>query len=234
MKHWKAYKDFAEEAMRRGLWAVAEVEWTAALTEAENFGDKNPRLAYTMDNLADTLCRLRKFQLAEPVLDRCIKMKTDAIGENHVTVAMTISNLARLHYAQKNYGKAESLLFDVIRIYENVFGEEHPETASALYNLALIYHQQQQFEQAEPVYKRCWQIRKRVLGEEHADTVKVRDNYSKVLSIKQKAAAEAERQKTATKSYGAFASAAEQQITGSWRVLELPQEMQLGTHEEQQ
>jgi tetratricopeptide (TPR) repeat protein len=199
-------------------------------------------LAWTLDCLGDLLCRIQEFEEAEQVLSRCLEVKIAALGEHHSTVAISISNLARLHYGRKNYSQAESLLLDSLRIYERVLGEQHPETASALYNLAMIYHQQGQFNAAEGVYNRCWQIRKNTLGPDHPDTKKVFDNYSKVLAakaqiapppvpaapavpVKPVPASGLIRSTPVSKNEPVRTGVGE--ITGSWKVLQLPDELSL-------
>jgi hypothetical protein len=87
-------------------------------------------------------------------------------------------------------------------------------------------------QEAESVYRRCWEMRKRMLGPEHPDTKKVFDNYAKILSAK-KPVAPAKPQQQPVKEPEKVATApsklsySEQAITGSWKILELPDVMRL-------
>lgn len=227
--NWFVYKEFAEEALRRGLLAVAETQWRAALVEAEIEKLDNQKLAYALDSLADILCRLKKFGEAESLMTRCIALKTQALGKVHPLVAMSVATLARLHYQQQNYSMAERMMGDCIEIYEKGLGD-HPETASALYNFAMIYHQQTKLDQAETIYKKCWEMRKRILGPEHPDTRKVFDNFAKILAAKtvQPAAKPQPIKPTGgTATTPTKMNSGEQAITGSWKILELPDTMRL-------
>lgn len=233
--NWFVYKEFAEEALRRGLMSVAETQWRAALVEAESQQLDKQKLAYALDSLADILCRIKKYEEAEQLMTRCIGLKTEALGQLHPLVAMSVSTLARLYYLQKNYLMAETLMGDCIQIYEKGLGD-HTETASALYNFAMIYHQQMKLQEAESVYRKCWEMRKRMLGPDHPDTKKVFDNYAKILGAKKPVAPvkpqpqpvkqpDKQPEKSATASTNL--SYSEQAITGSWKILELPDVMRL-------
>lgn len=234
--NWFVYKEFAEEALRRGLMQVAETQWRGALHEAETQNLDKQKLAYALDSLADILCRIKKYEEAEQLMTRCIDLKTEALGQLHPLVAMSVSTLARLYYLQKNYLMAETLMGDCIEIYEKGLGD-HTETASALYNFAMIYHQQMKLQEAESVYRRCWEMRKRMLGPEHPDTKKVFDNYAKILGAKKPVAPAKPLQqpiKPAEKVAAAPSklSYSEQAITGSWKILELPDVMRLNPDEQ--
>ncbi|CAN5395653.1 hypothetical protein BH10CYA1_BH10CYA1_47820 [soil metagenome] len=234
--NWFVYKEFAEEALRRGLILVAETQWRGALHEAETQKLDKQKLAYALDSLADILCRIKKYEEAEQLMTRCIDLKTEALGQLHPLVAMSVSTLARLYYLQKNFLMAETLMGDCIEIYEKGLGD-HTETASALYNFAMIYHQQMKLQEAESVYRKCWEMRKRMLGPEHPDTKKVFDNYAKILSAKKPVAPAKPLQQPIKQPEKVAAvptklSYSEQAITGSWKILELPDVMRLNPDEQ--
>ncbi len=235
--NWFVYKEFAEEALRRGLMQVAETQWRAAVEEAERQKLDKQKLAYALDSLADILCRIKKYDEAETLMTRCIGIKTEALGQFHPLVAMSVSTLARLYYLQKNYLMAESLMGDCIEIYEKGLGD-HTETASALYNFAMIYHQQMKLQEAESVYRKCWEMRKRMLGPEHPDTKKVFDNYAKILAakkpiipVKPQPIKPQQAKPEVASAQTKFSSPGEQAITGSWKILELPDQMRLNPDE---
>ncbi len=242
--NWFVYKEFAEESLRRGLMLVAETQWRGALHEAETQNLDKQKLAYALDSLADILCRIKKYEEAELLMTRCIDLKTEALGQLHPLVAMSVSTLARLYYLQKNYLMAETLMGDCIEIYEKGLGD-HTETASALYNFAMIYHQQMKLQEAEAVYRKCWEMRKRMLGPEHPDTKKVFDNYAKILSAKKPVAPakplqqpikqpdkQPDKQPEKVAAAPSKLSYSEQAITGSWKILELPDVMRLNPDEQ--
>lgn len=232
--NWFVYKEFADEALRRGNLDVAETQWLAAIKESEHWTHDRQKLAYALDSLADIMCRTQKYDEAESVMTRCIGIKTDALGQLHPLVAMSVSTLARLYYLKKDYLMAESLMGDCIQIYEKGLGD-HPETASALYNFAMIYHQQMKLQEAESVYKKCWEMRKRMLGPDHPDTKKVYVNLAKILEAKQpvKPIIPQRREPVPVAASGGKRPLTEheQAITGSWKVLELPDNMRLDPDE---
>lgn len=208
-ENWRLYRNFAEQAQSSGNLTVAEQLWRQALREAECFG-LDPRLAYTLDSLADSLARQRDYPEAEKYLRRALDMKVSAVGRDHIAVAFTTSSLAKLYYWKGDYKQAVLHGKECVRIYETACGPEHLDTACALYNLALIFHFKDNYDEAEKAYKRALVIRQRTLGDQHPDTIKVQTNYAKLLHLKQK-----DRSKDVAL------------ISGTWRVLELPPDAQL-------
>lgn len=94
-------------------------------------------------------------------------------------------------------------------------------------------------QEAESVYRRCWEMRKRMLGPDHPDTKKVFDNYAKILAAKKPVAPVKPTQEpvkqpekaTAAPTAPSKLSYSEQAITGSWKILELPDVMRLNPDE---
>ncbi|HEX9584746.1 MAG TPA: tetratricopeptide repeat protein, partial [Gammaproteobacteria bacterium] len=67
---WDAHMDAAHAAYERGNYAEAKSRFEAALKEAEAFGDEDPRLALTLNNLAVLYRAQRHFAGAEPLYKR--------------------------------------------------------------------------------------------------------------------------------------------------------------------
>lgn len=186
--------------------------WRSALAEAEHLGPLDPRLAFTLDSLADVLTRQQKYEPAEVFLRRSIDLKVNAVGRDHVAVAHSTSSLAKLYYSKGDYRQAISLGKECVRIYETTHGPEHADTACAVYNLALIYHFKNNIPEAEKAYQRALQVRQRTLGESHPDTVKTQNNYNKLLLLKEK-----DKERSTDKNV----------ISGTWKVLEMPPDANL-------
>ena len=95
-RRWDKYAEAGEKAYEQGEYAEAEKQFTAALKEAENFGEQDPRLATSLNNLALSIHDQGKYAEAEPLYKRAIAIDEKALGPEHPNVAMSLENYAAL------------------------------------------------------------------------------------------------------------------------------------------
>ena len=93
---WETYNDAGIEAYKQGRYAEAEKLWLAALKEAEKFGPQDPRLATSLNNLAELYRAQGKYAEAEPLYKRALEIDEKALGPDHPNVATTLENYAAL------------------------------------------------------------------------------------------------------------------------------------------
>ncbi len=129
---WKQFIDEAFEAYSSGRVPEAEVQFKAALEEAEKFGEDDLRLALTLNNLAAMYHEQGKFTMAEPLYIRSLDIKTRVLGDCHSDVALNHHNLAVLYSARRMYPVAEKHYKITLEMKEKLYGSHHQELLSTL------------------------------------------------------------------------------------------------------
>ena len=76
---WEKYNRAGIEAARRGNYAEAEKQWSAALQEAEKFGPEDPRLAQSLGNLGVVYRFQGKYAEAEPLSKRALSIAREGL-----------------------------------------------------------------------------------------------------------------------------------------------------------
>ena len=93
---WEKLNGAGMEAYERGRYAEAEKLWLAALKEAKTFVGDDPRLATSLNNLAELYRAQGKYAQAEPLYQRALAIWQKALGPEHPQVAMVLENYAAL------------------------------------------------------------------------------------------------------------------------------------------
>ncbi|MEZ4491596.1 MAG: tetratricopeptide repeat protein [Cyanobacteriota/Melainabacteria group bacterium] len=179
--NWENLKLDANHAVGRGDFQSATDSWLKALEALDPMADHDPRVALTLDRLADTLCKADKGEQAVPVLVYCVELKERVLGSDHIELANTLNNLAELYYSMGRFAEGQPLSERIMSIYEQVFGREHLGLAMIASYLALIYHGQGNYDKAELLYKRALTIKQKVLGYNHSEVALLMENYAALL-----------------------------------------------------
>jgi tetratricopeptide (TPR) repeat protein len=129
---WKAAVEAGNDAYSRDRVAEAEVKFLEALQEAEKFGEKDPRLALSLNNLAAVYHTQGKYTMAEPLYQRSLDIKVKLHGEDHAEVALNVHNLAVLYSARRMYPVAEKNYKRALEIKTRLYGENSPELLNTL------------------------------------------------------------------------------------------------------
>jgi hypothetical protein len=93
---WKAYQESRFDKPGKSL--------RTAENEARTFGDKDPRLATTLDHLAWVLCAEGRYKDAEPLARWALTWREKLLGAEHPDVMQSLDTLACLYDAE---GEAE-------------------------------------------------------------------------------------------------------------------------------
>ncbi len=104
---WDVHIVAGSMAFEKGDYPAAEHMFRAALKEAEKFGEKDPRLAHTLNNLALACCSQGKHEEAEPLYKRAISIDEVVLGSDDPDLAMDLSNLAAHFRRIGKYDDAE-------------------------------------------------------------------------------------------------------------------------------
>ncbi len=81
----------------------------AALKEAEKFGDQDPRLATSLNNLAELYRAQGKYEQAEPLYQRALAIAEKVLGPEHSQVATVLENCAALLHKLNRDAEAERM-----------------------------------------------------------------------------------------------------------------------------
>jgi len=93
---WDSIMADGMRAYQQADYAEAEKLLLAALKEAEKFGDQDPRLATSLNNLASLYYAQGKYTEAEPLYQRSLAILEKALGPEHPQVAQSLENYAAL------------------------------------------------------------------------------------------------------------------------------------------
>ncbi len=156
---WKSIMVDAVKAYQQADYAEAEKLLLAALKEAEKFGDQDPRLATSLNNLAVLYRTQGKYEQAEPLSQRALAIVEKALGPDHPDVATSLNNLAVLYKTQSRYAQAEPLYQRSLAIREKVLGPKHPNVATVLENYAALLHKLNRDAEADKMEARAQAIR---------------------------------------------------------------------------
>ena len=93
---WESYNAAGVDAYQRGDYADAEKQWSDGLKEAEEFGPEDPRLASSLNILAELYRAQDRYTEAEPLYKRALAIREKALGPEHPDVAQRQENYAAL------------------------------------------------------------------------------------------------------------------------------------------
>ena len=175
---WKAHNNAGIAAYQRGDYRTATTHFEVALREAELFGGSDPRLATSLNNMAQLYGAQGRYAEAEPLHRRSLAIREKTLGPDHPDVGTSLNNLAELYRAQGRYAEAEPLFRRDLAIYEKALGPDHPDVGLALNNLAVLYENQGRYAEAEPLYRRSLAIYENALGPEHPNVATSLNNLA--------------------------------------------------------
>jgi tetratricopeptide (TPR) repeat protein len=178
---WHYHRKEAVEAVKFGDLIKAEQSWLMAFEIAREFDKKDPRLAYTLDNLASVCFAAGRYNEAEIHCRSAYEAIEAAHGKDHLSRTNCLNNLAGVYYCQGRFSVAEQLCVQVLSQYYKALGPDHEFIGLAANNLAMVYHAQAKFSLAEMMYERALPIRKAALGQSDPKVLTMLHNYANVL-----------------------------------------------------
>jgi hypothetical protein len=136
-EEWHKYRLLGEQAAQGGNYVQAEAMWAMAALIAQGFAAKDPRFAFSLDNLGQVLARQGKFPLAEYVLGRSWQTKTQG-NVSQIEAARTLNIVSELYFYQKRFEESEQLISRVLSVYQTIYGQDHSHTVEVARNLTMI------------------------------------------------------------------------------------------------
>ena len=104
-------------------------------------GPDDPELSVVLSNLSDTYINQKRYDLAEPLLKRSLRL-AEKLGPDNASVAQALNNLAAVYLYQDRHDDAEPLLKRSVTVFEKSLGPTNPELVESLDNLAALYKEQ--------------------------------------------------------------------------------------------
>lgn len=135
---WEKYRIQGEQAEAANNYPYAEAMWAMAVLVAQTFGEKDPRLPYSLDSLSRCLMRQQKFVIAENFLSRCWQIKTQVNPAPPLEIAATLNLVAELYFRQARYADSYSICQKVLQVYLGAYGETHAKTTELQANMAML------------------------------------------------------------------------------------------------
>ncbi|WP_411871945.1 tetratricopeptide repeat protein [Vulcanococcus limneticus] len=133
----------------------------------ESFGPDHPEVANTLNNLANLLDTLARYEEAEPFYRCALAIKEAAYGPDHPEVASTLDSLANMLRTLSHSEEAEPLFRRALAIKEATYGSDHPEVASTLQKMATLLETFSRNQEAESLYIRALKINEAAYGSDH-------------------------------------------------------------------
>ena len=109
-KYWDAAIESGENALNQRRYAEAEEKFITALKMAERFGEQDPRLGVTLNDMATLYYLQGKYDQAELTFKHCLTLREKVEGPDSPDLAITLRNFSELYKAQRKYDLAKAAL----------------------------------------------------------------------------------------------------------------------------
>lgn len=159
MDKWKELSTEALDYYQKGDYEKAEEKFVAALRDAEQFGEDDPRLSDCLDNVGWILQIRGKKAEAEPVLKRSLRIMERVKGSDHPDNSWILASLGGVYLYQGKYQEAEEYYRRAITIDEKALGPNHVNVATGLEKRAEILRKTGRESEANGLEARAREIR---------------------------------------------------------------------------
>ncbi|XP_052308448.1 uncharacterized protein LOC7487399 isoform X2 [Populus trichocarpa] len=134
---WRLFSDKGREVFLQGKLDQAEKFFFSALQEAkEGFGEKDPHVASSCNNLAELFRVQKQFDKAEPLYWEAIKILEESFGPEDIRVGAALHNLGQFYLMQRKLDEADKCY----EIKRRVLGLNHTDYADTLYHLGMVLY----------------------------------------------------------------------------------------------
>lgn len=135
------FSDKGREVFLQGKLDQAEKFFFSALQEAkEGFGEKDPHVASSCNNLAELFRVQKQFDKAEPLYWEAIKILEESFGPEDIRVGAALHNLGQFYLMQRKLDEADKCYEHAVKIKRRVLGLNHTDYADTLYHLGMVLY----------------------------------------------------------------------------------------------
>ncbi len=114
-ERWIAARNAGLAAVVRGDYRAAGESFTAAIAAAGQFGPRDPRLAQSLNDMAEVHRARTEFAAARPLYEQALGIIREAFGPKDANVAAVLNNLVLVDLGLEDYDSAESHLREYAR-----------------------------------------------------------------------------------------------------------------------
>ncbi|KAM7280198.1 hypothetical protein ACFE04_007332 [Oxalis oulophora] len=138
---WRVFTDTGRDYFLQGKLKEAEKFFVSALQEAkEGFGDKDPHVASSYNNLAELYRVKKQVDKAEPLYLEAIKILEESFGPEDIRVGVALHNFGQFYLVQNKLGEACTCYERALKIKGRVLGYDHVEYADTMYHLGRVMY----------------------------------------------------------------------------------------------
>lgn len=159
--------------------SVAEI-YAKADDWAERSNYDKKKYASLLFDYAKFLTNFARYQEAEKVFIRQIKMSEDLYGKDSADTAASYNELGLLYMVQNDFEIALQYYKKSLEIRKKVLGVDHHDTAISYNNIGGIYQGKGDYDKALDYYLKALEIQERVQGVEHPDTATFNNNIGSI------------------------------------------------------
>lgn len=217
-KAWLRQVKAAAKAQEKGDLPAAEKLLLSALLVAEDFGERDPRAAYTLDYLGTLYQQMRRDADALKIYRRALAAFEKAQGAGGSEALSSAARLADAAESQAQWQEAEPLrrrLLDATAASE----PQPAALAQALSDLALCLDAQKKWDEAMQLYGKALELRRRALGDQAPEVAETLSNQGRVWLMRGDAAKAEELLRQALAIDQAALEAGDPSLAEDWRRL---------------
>lgn len=116
---WRVFTDNGRDSFLQGKLEQAERFFLSALQEAkEGFGERDPHVASSCNNLAELYRVMKAFDKAEPLYLEAVNILEESFGPQDIRVGVAFHNLGQFYLAQRKLEEAQ-IYYEVNKIFNN-------------------------------------------------------------------------------------------------------------------
>jgi tetratricopeptide (TPR) repeat protein len=138
-------------------------------TRRRVFGERDPEVADSMDELGKVLGLKGDFDQAHALYRAAYELKQSADGGDGLELATSLSGMADMLFEQGEYWQAESLYEQVLAIQREYLEEPHADIAMSMQNLGLVNFEQGEYELAESQLRAAVEAQRELHGDIHPE-----------------------------------------------------------------
>lgn len=152
------------------------------ITTKTNYGEENEQTLRSLNNVAFTLMRLKRFEDSQRIYEELIPVCIRVLGEKHIRTIEYQSNLALLYEEMGKYRKSINLYLEVYNKQKSVIGIKHKDTIITEIKLFTTYAELGDYEQAEKYCKRAYNHACSIWGDSSPEVIRLKNLINNITS----------------------------------------------------